>query len=180
VTLRVRNDVPSLRTVKLVRELERTFAKGCERGEFRLVHYSLQGNHAHLIVEAMDRRALGRGMKSLAARLARAVNRVFSRKGPVLADRYHARVLRGPREVRNAIAYVLLNARRHAAKAGKRLSRAAKADPASSGPWFDGWKRPVEAGNRPPPVSRPRFWLLSVGWRQRGGGRIDPSEVPGH
>jgi hypothetical protein len=29
--------------VRLVREVERTFARGCERGDFRLVHYSLQG-----------------------------------------------------------------------------------------------------------------------------------------
>lgn len=61
VTLKVRADVPSLRTVKLVREVERSFAHGCERGEFRLVHYSLQRDHAHLIVEARDPGALGRG-----------------------------------------------------------------------------------------------------------------------
>ena len=65
VTLKVRKDVPSLRSVRLVREVEATFARGCERGEFRLVHYSLQGDHAHLIVEAADRHALGRGMKAL-------------------------------------------------------------------------------------------------------------------
>jgi putative transposase len=113
VTLKVRSDVPSLRTVRLVREVERSFARACERGAFRLVHYSLQGNHAHLIVEARNREALGRGMKAIGSRLARAVNRVFDRAGPVLADRYHVRMLRTPREVRNAIAYVLLNARKH-------------------------------------------------------------------
>lgn len=57
VTLKVRKDVPSLRTVRLVREVERTFVVCCERGAFRLVHYSLQGDHAHLIVEAKDRHA---------------------------------------------------------------------------------------------------------------------------
>ncbi len=178
VTLRVRPDVPSLRTVKLVREIERSFARGCERWEFRLVHYSLQGNHAHLIVEAKDPAALARGMKSIAARLARAVNRVFRRSGPVLADRYHHRVLRTPREVRNALAYVLLNARRHAAQAGRALSQALRLDPASSASWFDGWSR---AAGLPPPeprsVSPPRGWLLRVGWRSWG--LIDPSEVPG-
>jgi REP element-mobilizing transposase RayT len=179
VTLRVREDIPSLRTVSLVRELERSFSVGCERGEFRLAHYSLQGNHAHLIVEAKDRDALGRGMKALGARLARAVNRVFRRSGPVLADRYHVRVLRAPREVRNAIAYVLLNARRHATRARRTLSRAVRIDPASSGRWFDGWKG-ANAPDRPldsPAVARPRTWLLSKGWRDRG--LLDPDEVPG-
>jgi hypothetical protein len=46
---------------------------------------------------------------------------VFRRAGQVLADRCHVHVLRTPREVRNAIAYVLLNARRHLAKAGRAL-----------------------------------------------------------
>src|SRR5262245_12455669 len=50
VTLRLRPGLLSLRTVPVVREIERTFAKGCERSTFRLVQYSLQGNHAHLIV----------------------------------------------------------------------------------------------------------------------------------
>ncbi len=110
VTLKVRTEVPSLRTVRLVREVERSFARACERGAFRLTHYSLQGNHAHLIVEAKNRETLARGMKSLGSRLAKAVNRVFKRSGPVLSDRYHVHVLRTPREVRNALAYVLLNA----------------------------------------------------------------------
>lgn len=116
VTLRVRDGIPSLRTVSAVREIERTFAAANDRTGFRLIHYSLQGNHAHLIVEADGADALGRGMKAIGARLARAVNRIFRRVGPVLADRYHVRALRTPREVRNALAYVLLNARRHAAK----------------------------------------------------------------
>jgi hypothetical protein len=58
---------------------------------------------AHLIVEADDENALGRGMKAIGSRLARAVNRVFRRSGAVLVDRYHLRALRTPREVRNAL-----------------------------------------------------------------------------
>ena len=183
VTLKVRPDVPSLRSVKLVDEVERTFADGCERGEFRLVHYSLQKDHAHLVVEAKSREALGRGMKAIGARLARAVNRVFGRRGRVLADRYHLRVLRTPSQVRNALAYVLLNARRHAAKGGKRLSRVRRLDPASSGRWFEGWRwRPAADGpgpllSRGAPVARARYWLLAEGWRRRG--LLDPDEVPG-
>jgi len=178
ITLKTRPDVPSLRTVKLVREIERSLARSCERGEFRLVHYSLQANHAHLIVEATDPRSLGHGMKAIAARLARAVNRVFRRSGPVLSDRYHLRVLRTPREVRNALAYVLLNARHHAAEAGRVLSRAFRLDPASSARWFDGWNRAARLLlPEPRAVSPPRGWLLRVGWRSWG--LLDPSEVPG-
>jgi REP element-mobilizing transposase RayT len=175
VTIKVRPDVPCLRTVRLVHEVERSFARACERGDFRLVHYSLQGNHAHMVVEAEGRDALARGMKALGSRLARAVNRVFGRYGPVLADRYHVRLLRTPREVRNALAYVLLNASKHAARAGRTLSRAVRIDPASSGRWFDGWRESA----KPPPGRRPvalaRSWLLAVGWRRRA--LIDPGEA---
>jgi REP element-mobilizing transposase RayT len=55
VTLKVREGVPSLRSAKVVREIERTFARCCERGRFRVVHYSIQHDHAHLMVEAKDR-----------------------------------------------------------------------------------------------------------------------------
>jgi putative transposase len=40
----------------------------------------------------------------------------------VFDDRYHARVLRTPTEVRNAIHYVLSNARKHAAQRGEAYS----------------------------------------------------------
>jgi REP element-mobilizing transposase RayT len=181
VTLRLRDDVPSLRTVAIVREIERTFAVGCVRPGFRLVHYSLQGNHAHLIVEAQDRDALGRGMKAIGARLARAVNRIAGRTGRVLADRYHHRLLPTPKEVRHALRYVLLNARRHASKARASVGRTVKLDQASSARWFDGWKRGhiarAEDAAERPAVARARTWLLTVGWRRYG--LLDPADVPG-
>jgi REP element-mobilizing transposase RayT len=186
VTLRLLPGLVSLRTARLVREIERTFAKGCDRSDFRLVHYSLQGNHAHLIVEAHDRDALGRGMMAVGSRLARAVNRVAGRTGRVLADRYHVRLLPTPREVRSALRYVLLNARRHAAKARAAFAARVRLDPASSARWFDGWKRSVPGGHeadagRSPvdgqPVARARTWLLTAGWRRYG--LLDPADVPG-
>jgi REP element-mobilizing transposase RayT len=186
VTLRVRAGVPSLRTVPIVREIERSFAVGCERPGFRLVHYSLQGNHAHLVVEAQDQVALASGMKAIGARLARAVNRVVGRRGPVLADRYHARLLPTPREVHHALRYVLLNARHHVGKARTSLTRTVRFDPASSARWFDGWKSRMRtaasasepaAGRVPLPVARARTWLLTTGWRRHG--LLDPADVPG-
>ena len=166
----------------MVHEWRRSLAEASERGSFRVTHYSLQGNHAHLIVEAHGKEALACGMKSIGARLARAVNRVGQRSGPVLDGRYHHRSLRSPREVRRALAYVLLNARRHLAKSrGVSGSATAHLDGASSARWFDGWRRgtasrlpETKAGCE---VARPRTWLLRIGWRRHG--LVDPSEVPG-
>jgi REP element-mobilizing transposase RayT len=163
----------------LVREVERSLAAACERGSFRVAHYSIQADHVHLIVESAGKHALACGMKSIAARVARAANRVFSRRGPALADRYHLHILRTPSEVRRALAYVLLNARRHLAKLGRRVPHVATVDPASSGRWFAGWARRITVtdGGQPPPVASPHTWLLRIGWRRHG--RIDLSEIPG-
>ncbi len=147
-------------------------------GEFRVVHYSVQRTHVHLIVEAAGKPALGRGMKSVAARLARAANRVFSRSGPALLGRYHVKGLKTPREVRNALAYVLLNARKHwRERTGS--APPVRLDEASSGFWFDGWSRepPGARANDACDVARPRTWLLAKGWRHHR--LIDPAEVPG-
>ena len=113
VTLKLREGLCSLRTGRLVRALQATLREACDQGHFRVVEFSIQGDHLHLLVEAADRRALGRGMKSIAARVARAVNRVLGRSGPVLRDRYHLHVLRTPLEVRRALCYVINNARKH-------------------------------------------------------------------
>jgi hypothetical protein len=150
-----------------------------------LVRISIQRDHVHMIVEAHGRGALARGMKSIAARLARAVNRVFTRSGPVLDGRFHHRVLRTPREVRNALAYVLLNARRHFAKRTGDRRPPVRLDAASSARWFDGWKPAWRALLGPPggeqgaprDVAAAHTWLLRVGWRRHG--LVDPSEVPG-
>ena len=130
-----------------------------------------------MLVEAAHQSALARGMKALGARLARAVNRVFGRRGPVLLDRYHMRALKTPREVRNALRYVLLNARHHA----RVLGRTVLLDPASSARWFDGWQRTVatmaSGTTSLRAVARARTWLLAKGWRLHG--LLNPADVPG-
>src|SRR6266498_448503 len=119
VTLKIRAEVGSLRTGKQFVRIKRAFRYGCDRFGMRLAQFSVQGNHIHLIVEAQDRRALAHGMQGLSIRLARAVNRVQSRKGRVFADRYHARVLRTLAEVRNAVHYVVYNRQKHERQYGR-------------------------------------------------------------
>ena len=174
VTLKVRPGLRTLRDVRIVQTLEASFRAILQRADFRVVAYSIQDDHLHMVVEADDRRALARGMKAIGTRVARAVNRILGRTGPVLRDRYHLRVLRTPLEVRRALAYVLLNARKHLGRLAPCVGRV---DPASSGQWFTGWREGVAAVARSPaPVAQALTWLLRVGWRRHG--LLDPSEVP--
>ena len=99
-------------------------------------------------------------MQGLLVRVARALNRLWARQGSVFSDRYHARQLRTPREVRAALVYVLLNARHH----GLRILGI---DPHSSGRWFEGWSRKLVVAARSPGATA-QTWLLRVGWRRHG------------
>jgi len=113
----------------------------------------VQGNHLHFVIEADDTQAMSRGMQGLAVRMARALNRVMSRRGAVFAGRFHAHVLRTPREVRHALAYVLGNHAVHARRAGRPSSEAA--DPFSSVGYHTFGLPP---GNEP--IVAARSWLL--------------------
>ena len=129
---------------------------------FRVVHYSVQDNHLHLIVEATDGQALRAGAQGLGVRLARAINRALGRRGRVFDDRFHTRALRSPREVRFALAYVLHNFKKHQRLAAMRL------DPCSSAVWFDGFRELTPAALEGAPVHAARTWLVRVGWRRHG------------
>ena len=190
VTLRIRPGVQSLRRGKVCATIRAALAAGGHKPTFRVVEFNALHNHLHLLVEAEGPQALARGMQGLQVRLARRINRLLGRAGSLFAARYHARPLRTPREVRNALRYVLLNARHHAAERGRQLARD-WLDPYSSAPWFDGF----HAGPRsraqacaPPdwlaflqrqvrPTATARTWLLATGWRRHG--LLVPTEVPG-
>jgi hypothetical protein len=154
-------------------EIRKAFGRTA-RSWFRIVHFSVQADQVHLLVEASDKIALSRGLMGVTIRLARAVNRSLRRSGRVFGDRYHARALRTPREVRHGLVYVIMNWKKH-------VDRARDFDPCSSAWSFAGWKTPPSAG--PPeevpvgPVTeRPSTWLLRTGWKRHG--LIDARERP--
>jgi hypothetical protein len=173
VTLRIVRGLPTLRTKAQHRVVRDALRSGTRTGT-RVVHYSVQSNHIHLILEAEGKQSLARGLQGLEIRVAKALNRALDRKGQIFSVRYHARALRTPREVRNALLYVLHNARHHAAQLGVRPARG-WVDPCSSATSFDGYDRSPTAGCAPPILPPPETWLLRVGWRRHGLLRIEES-----
>ncbi len=169
VSLRVAAGVWNLRADRCFRPVRRALA-AAQRPAFRIVHYSVQGNHVHLLVEAADRGALSTGLRSIAVGLAKALQRVMGRRGRVLASRTHARPLHTPTEVKNALRYVLLNHARHFPEG---YTRGLWVDECSTAPWFADWAAlgvsQPRARSRPPAErvdAPPRSWLLSAGYRR--------------
>jgi REP element-mobilizing transposase RayT len=194
ISLRVDKAVGQLRRRRAYKALRDAMRVSLGRDDFRIVHVSLQRDHIHLIVEASGAMALARGMQALEVSAARRLNAAISvergvkRRGRVFTDRYHVRVLKTPREVRNAINYVLNNWRHHGHDRGFE-SMFWEIDPFSSAGGFCGWSNLTTTetprddldepdGSRPSlPIAAPQTWLLNVGWMKHGLLRVD--HVPG-
>jgi REP element-mobilizing transposase RayT len=161
VTLRARPEISSLRGPETFPAVRRALA-AASKSDFRLIHFSVQADHLHLLVEGSDSRALALGIRGLIIRVARAINRVLDHTGSVWNDRYHARALTSPREVRQGLVYVLMNFRKHV------RHQPWGVDPCSSAPWFDGFRDTHHSPGGECPVAAPRTWLAGVGWRRHG------------
>jgi REP element-mobilizing transposase RayT len=159
VTFRVLEHVWNLRTQRAFRVIDAALRGAQRRPGFRVVHYSIQGNHLHLIVEADGARTFALRVRGLAVRLARGLNAMMDRSGPVFADRYDAHVLRTPAEVRNAVRYVLGNFESHAARRGEPRSTKGWTDPFSSAARRAARRAQLELFEFTAP-SRPRTWML--------------------
>jgi putative transposase len=190
ITMRAVRGAPSLRTQRILRMIHACFARISRRaGPFRVLHFSVQADHIHLIVESWNARTLARTLQWLAAQIARRVNSDLSRSGSLWRDRYHRRDLTKPRQVRNTIVYVTMNIRKHSRVA--RLPLAAL-DPGSSAAWTDGWDARAgpavaqvrtwlaERGLTTSPVTPAETWLARVGWKRHGLLRATelPSSAP--
>jgi REP element-mobilizing transposase RayT len=178
VTIRRVRLAPIFRTERLraviLGELKSARQKGV-----RVVQHSIQDDHLHLMIEGRDAGDLSAQMRKLFSRIAMSINAAVGRRGSLFRDRHHRHELSTPREVRNALVYILFNARKHARGADARTRREAWAAPDafSSAPWFADW-----ADGRPPiatntPLARPETWLARVGWK-RGRGAIRLDETP--
>jgi REP element-mobilizing transposase RayT len=203
VTLRAR--VRGLRAQRVFAGIREALGRANHRDRtwsaLGVVDFSVQTDHVHMLVEASDTASLRRGMRGLVIRLARAINKVLQRKGPVWGDRWHGVALTSPRQVKRALAYVLMNHGKHIPASGH-LAATPWIDPCSSALWFDGWRPGAELpGPAPPspappspappspapspplpsspegrPTIEPSTWLRRMGWRRHG--LLSPRDAP--
>jgi REP element-mobilizing transposase RayT len=188
VTMRAVANLVSFREERIFARLARALGKASKDG-FRVVQWSVQKDHVHVIAEADSHDELRAGAQGLAIRLARTFNRVFRRKGKVWRTRHERHDLRSPRQVRNALVYVLFNHRKHARGTPNEHWALTSLDPKSSAPWFDGFT--ARAGPAIAKlasdasalgvvercvVSARRFLTTTLWWRHHG--KLDPTEAP--
>jgi putative transposase len=172
VTMRAKRGLPSFRAETLFAAFERAVRR-TRRDDFRVVEFSVQDDHLHLIVEADDNDALARGMKSSSVRANRLFNAALGRgRGPVWGDRYHRRDLTSARQVRNPLVCCLQNYKKHQ----RVKSGAPRIDPCSSARWFQGWTAIRQHDDGPPPTEDACTVLLRIAWQKHGF--IHPGEAP--
>jgi REP element-mobilizing transposase RayT len=164
ITIKLIDGLPSLRDENVFEDFKATI-KNAKHFGLHVLHFALEHNHIHMIVEAKSLHDLANGMRSLGGTLGRIIrkladlsarsrklrreNRSFHRnkdipsgpatrrgRRPVFKGRYHMRPLRTPSEMRNALKYVLLNHSKH-------TKLVAHIDFFSSGAYFTKWKELV-------------------------------------
>jgi len=181
LTMRLHRLIKTLRNERAIALVYRCLAAGADRFQGRVIHFSVQRDHIHLVAEAENKESLTRFMKGLSGRIAKRLNKFLNRRGQVISDRYHATALTCPTQVKSAIAYVLNNYRHHAAQRNRRVPTG-WVDPCSNGYAFDGWTTTPEVSNRPPfplpPLPQPRTFLLTVLWWRKAG-KIAIDTIPG-
>ncbi len=181
----VRN-VPSLRSQRITNMITKIIRASVARG-IRLLEYTIQHDHLHLMAEAEHKTKLARGMQYLFSRIALTLNRMVKRKGSVFRDRHHRHVLKTPTEVRRVLVYILFNSRKHDPSLLHDEAAVDWIDEASSAMWFEGWapdaRPPPEEVRRKreaigdSPLASPKTWLARIGW-QKSGGPLRWRELP--
>jgi REP element-mobilizing transposase RayT len=171
LTVRLRKSMPNLRQRRLQRALHKGILMSEKLG-LRVIHYAMQTNHLHLIVEAKDNPGLARGMQSLIGRMGKIIRRYIGGKGSVFAGRYHLRVIKTASYMKNVLKYVLFNSARH-------LDVIEHIDSFSSADSFTKWRQllgrkltgfiaaqvATMTPRKAPDVFAPKTWLASVGWQ---------------
>lgn len=173
VTVKFVKGLKSLRTrvgYRLLREASfRAQLKG-----LKIVQFSLQKDHIHLLVEAENNKVLAKGMQAFCVSFAKRFNHFLGRTGQVFFDRYHMHILKTLREVKHALKYVLFNSSKH-----KNCDQFV--DLYSSAPHFFLWKelvgRPLKMKSSMSPkywqdmdlmlsemLCQPSTWKLRYGW----------------
>jgi REP element-mobilizing transposase RayT len=112
LTIKVRENKADIQSKKLLKALHHAIGRARLKN-LKVVHYTLEYNHVHLLVETNDHRILHAGMQALGISFSKAINKLKSYKGSVYKHRYHQRRIGSARELKNVLLYIFNNGRKH-------------------------------------------------------------------
>lgn len=112
LTIKVRENKADIQNKRLLKSLHHAI-KRARLKSLRVIHYTLEYNHLHLLVEADNNKHLGQSMQALGISLAKAINKYKGVKGAVYKHRYHLRKIHTARELKNVLHYIFQNGMKH-------------------------------------------------------------------
>ncbi|MBC7711716.1 MAG: transposase [Rhizobacter sp.] len=118
LTIKVRSNKADIQNKIILKSLHRAIIRGRLKG-LKIIHYALEYNHVHLLVEACNNIVLHKGMQALGITFSKGINKFKKVNGAVYKHRYHFRQISSHRDFRNVLNYIFNNGVKH--KSTRRL-----------------------------------------------------------
>jgi REP element-mobilizing transposase RayT len=112
LTVKILRAKAKLKNKIILSILKRSIMNARKKG-LRVIHYSLEYDHIHLLIEADDNFILGKGMQAFGVTFSKALNRMRKMRGAVYKHRYHFRKIIGARQLKNVLNYLFTNGLKH-------------------------------------------------------------------
>ena len=112
LTIKVRENKADIQSKRILKALHHAIKRARLKG-LKVVHYTLEYNHVHLLVESVDNKTLHKGMQAFGITIAKAINKIKRSKGAVYKNRYHLRLISSPRQLKNVLHYIFNNGVKH-------------------------------------------------------------------
>ncbi|MDD4973652.1 MAG: transposase [Bacteriovorax sp.] len=112
LTVKIKKIKAELKNKSVLSILKRAILNARKQG-LKVIHYSLEYDHVHLLIEADNNHILSKGMQSFGVTISKAINRMRKLKGGVYKHRYHFRKISSPRQLKNVLNYIFNNGIKH-------------------------------------------------------------------
>jgi REP element-mobilizing transposase RayT len=112
LTVKVKHIKADIKNKIILHLLKRAIMNGRRQG-LKIIHFSLEYDHVHLLIEADNNTLLGKGMKAFGVTFAKAINRLRKLRGAVYKHRYHFRRIESCSQLKNVLHYIFNNGIRH-------------------------------------------------------------------
>ncbi len=112
LTVKIKKNKAEIKNKSVLAILKRSILNARRQG-LRVIHYSLEYDHVHLLIEADNNHILGKGMQAFGVTFSKAINRLKKLTGEVYKHRYHFRRISSSKELKNVMNYIFTNGVKH-------------------------------------------------------------------